>query len=276
MATPVIAVIGAGNMGSNLIGGLIQYGHPSDCLWACDTDTGKLAKLQQQFHIHTTQDNIRAAQAADVVIFAIKPQLFAQVVHELGETIQKRHSLVISIAAGIRESSISRYLGTDAAIVRAMPNTPSLIGCGASALFANSLVTHEQRNLAESILRAVGIVVWIHDESLIDTVTALSASGPAYFFLVMEALQAAAEELGLPTETARILTLQTAMGAARMAIESGDSLVDLRHHVTSPGGTTERAVNVLEENHIRDLFRKTLQAAKLRSEELASILAEEK
>jgi pyrroline-5-carboxylate reductase len=275
MSTPVIAVIGAGNMGSNLIGGLIRNGHPKEKLWASDTNEEKLAHVQQQFEISATSDNVKAVLAAEVIIFAIKPAFFASVLRDLAPHLQTRQRLLISIAAGIRESSIQHWLGGSQAIVRAMPNTPAMIGCGATALFANALVTSEQRSLAESILRAVGVTVWISDEHLMDTVTALSGSGPAYFFLMMESLQEAAEQLGLPTETARLLTLQTAMGAARMAIESGTSLVELRRHVTSPGGTTEKAVGVLEENNIRDLFRKALQAAKLRSEELASMLQED-
>lgn len=276
MTPPVIAVIGAGNMGSNLIGGLIQNGHPADKLWASDMDTSKLDLLKKEFHIHTTSDNAKALAQAQVVIFAIKPQYFAQVAKEVAHAVQARKPLIISIAAGIKEASIEHWLGGDMPIVRSMPNTPALLGCGATALFANKKVDHEQKSLAESILRAVGIVVWVTDESMMDTVTALSGSGPAYFFLMMEALQEAAEKLGLPTETAKLLTLQTAMGATRMAIESGSSLVDLRRHVTSPGGTTEKAVSVLEENNVRELFMKALEAAKLRSEELATILGEDK
>lgn len=276
MTAPVISIIGAGNMGSSLIGGLINNGYSSDKLWASDTNEERLAYLQQAFHIHTTTDNNKAAQVADVIIFAIKPQLFATVATGSANDVQIRKPLVISIAAGMREASIQHWLGDKLAIVRAMPNTPALIGCGATALYANEYVSTEQRSIAESILRAVGVVVWLKDEKLMDAVTALSGSGPAYFFLMMETLQQAAEQLGLPSETARLLTLQTALGAARMAIESGTPLEELRHNVTSPGGTTEKAVSVLEENNIRGLFRKALLAAKLRSEELASILGEEK
>lgn len=278
MVTPTIAVIGAGNMGKSLIGGLIQDGHPSQQLWVSDINQDQLAAIQQAFPIHTTASNTEAAQAADVVIFAIKPQLFAAVATGLVTVLQARKPLVISIAAGIRETSIAHWLSGPAplAIVRAMPNTPALIGCGATAMYANSSVTPEQHNMAESIMRAVGVVVWVKHEALMDTVTALSGSGPAYFFLMMEALQQAAQQLGLPEETAHLLTLQTALGAARMGIESGVGLADLRRHVTSPGGTTEKAISVLEENNIRGLFKKALQAAKLRSEELASLLGEEK
>ena len=272
MHTPIIAIIGAGNMGRSLIGGLIKDSHPANKIWASDTNTERLAELQNNFGIHTTADNAVAAQSANVLVFAVKPQSFANVATDLASVIQKTKPLVISIAAGIRESSIQHWLGGDCAIVRTMPNTPALIGCGAAALYANTYVSHEQRNVAESILRAVGVAVWLHDENLMDTVTALSGSGPAYFFLMMEALQQAAESFGLPGETARLLTMQTALGAARMAIESGEPLDVLRHNVTSPGGTTEKALSVLEEKHLREIFKSALSAAKQRSEELAEII----
>lgn len=272
MASPVIAIIGSGNMGSSLIIGLIKNGHPKSHLWATDPAPEKLAHLKKTFDIHTTDDNEAAVLAADVVIFAIKPQLFAQVAQSLHRPIQQRKPLVISIAAGIREQHIQQWLGGDVSIVRTMPNTPALIGCGATALFANSFVSAEQHSLADSILRAVGITVWLQDEKLLDTVTALSGSGPAYFFLIMEAMQDAAVSLGLPADIARLLTLETALGAARMAIESGASPNELRHQVTSPGGTTEKAISVLEENNIRYIFELALQAAKIRSQELANTL----
>ncbi len=276
MTTPTITFIGAGNMGGSLIGGLINNGHPHDKIWAADPSLEKLQHLEQSFKIHTTQDNARAVLAADIVIFAIKPQAFADVLTPLHQAIQERKPLVISIAAGVREASIQQCLGSQVAIVRAMPNTPALIACGATALHANSNASQEQRNQAESILRAVGAVVWVNNEALMDTVTALSGSGPAYFLLVMEALQQAAEELGLPADTARLLTLQTALGAAKMAIESGAPLTELRKQVSSPGGTTEKGILVLEENNIRLLLKNTLHAAKSRSEELATLLGEHK
>lgn len=273
MHTPAIAVIGVGNMGASLIAGLIKDGYPNDKIWGTDQDPMRLKQLQQTFAIHVTDDNKKAVTQADVVIFAIKPQLFASVTTELAASIQAKKPLVISIAAGITEASIQHWLQGNVAIVRAMPNTPALIGCGATALYANTFVDTEARNLAESILRAVGIVVWLENETLMDTVTALSGSGPAYFFFIMQALQEAAIQLGLPQETARILTLETALGAARMAIESGKSLSELQHNVTSPGGTTEKGISVLEENQVQTIIYQVLKAAKLRSEELAAMFA---
>ncbi|HEX4046028.1 MAG TPA: pyrroline-5-carboxylate reductase [Gammaproteobacteria bacterium] len=267
-----IAIIGAGNMGSSLIAGLIKNNHPSNKLWAADPSQEKLDYLQQHFHIHTSQENHLAIQAAEVIILAVKPQMLAEVAKNLQPILTAQPSqkpLIISIAAGIREANLQQWLGQQTAIVRAMPNTAAMIGCGATALHANAHVTPAQRNMAESILRAVGVAVWLTDEAQMDSVTALSGSGPAYFFLIMEALQEAAEQLGLPAETARLLTLQTALGAARMAMESETAPAELRQKVTSPGGTTEKAISVLEQKHIRDIFKQALLAAKQRSEELA-------
>jgi pyrroline-5-carboxylate reductase len=268
MSFKTIAILGAGNMGSSLIGGLIRDGHPAEKIWASDVSEEKLLSLQQVPSIHTTLSNIQAAQSADVVIFAVKPQYIAPIATEIAAAIQTHQPLIISIAAGIRLAHLQQYLGPKTAIVRAMPNTPALIGCGATALYANAHVTSAQHDLAESILRAVGTTLWLPQEELMDCVTALSGSGPAYFFLIMEALEQAAAQLGLDSETAHLLTLQTALGAVRMAIESGDSLVTLRHRVTSPQGTTEKAISVLESNNIRSIFLEALRAAKLRSEEL--------
>ncbi len=270
MTHPVISFIGAGNMGGSLIGGLINDGHPSNKIWAADPSEDNLRHLRDKFNVQTTTDNQRAVQAADVVIFAIKPQVFPTIATPLANDIKQRHALVISIAAGVRESSIQQWLGNNSIpIVRTMPNTPALIGCGATALFANSFVTAEQRNQAESIMRAVGITVWLQEEKMMDAVTALSGSGPAYFFRFMECMEHVGEELGLPADITHLLTLQTALGAAKMAIESGSPLAELRRNVTSPGGTTEKALNVFEEKQLQLLVKQALSAAKSRSEELS-------
>lgn len=271
MSNATIAIIGAGNMGASLLGGLIAKHYLPNNLWITDTDADKLSLLKKQFQIHTTVDNHAALAQADVIILAVKPQMLSSVVQELAESIQVKKPLIISIAAGIRISSLQQWLGDNIAIVRAMPNTPALLGCGATGLFANALVSKDQRTLAESILSSVGIALWINDEKLMDVITPLSGSGPAYFFLVIEALQNAAIELGMEPEAARLLTIQTALGSARMASESELDVVELRRRVTSPGGTTERAVQSLEENNIRHLFKAALTAAKERSEELATL-----
>lgn len=266
--TPTIAVIGAGNMGTSLIHGLIKSGHPADKIWGTSPNQTSLEQLQQHFQIHTTSDNEKACQEANVIIFAVKPPVFQQVATALSHTIQTHQPLVMSIVTGIRLGRIEEWLGKHTAIVRAMPNTPALIGAGTTALIANSAINKQQLNLAESIMRAVGSILWLKEEKLMDAVTAVSGSGPAYFFLVMEALQQAAQQLGLSQETASLLVKETALGAARMAIESNDTLEKLRQKVTSPGGTTEKAIAVMEENHLRKIFENAVNAAAKRSEEL--------
>lgn len=267
-----IAIIGAGHMGGALIGGLRNDGHESDHIWAVDLDREKLAQLKKTYAIHTTTDGNEAIIHADVVVLAIKPQVFKQTLLNLLQVIHQRQPLLLSVAAGIRISKIQATIGSEKPypIVRAMPNIAALIGCGATALYANQQVTNEQHNIAESILRAVGTVVWVNDESLMDTVTALSGSGPAYFFLMMHALQKGAEKLGLPEDAARILTIETALGAAKVAVESNLSFQQLVQKVASPGGTTESALLVLEKDaRLYNLLFEALRAAKLRSEELA-------
>ena len=271
MQKAVIAILGGGNMGASLLGGLIANHYPRENLWITDTDEEKLRNFHNQLQVQTTTDNQKAVQHADVIILAVKPNIFSELLANLSSTIQKKKPLIISIAAGVRVDTIQQGLGGELAIVRTMPNTPALIGCGATALFANEFVTEDQRDIAESILRAVGLTVWIKEEKQMDVVTALSGSGPAYFFLMIEALADAAEELGLSPEMAKLLTLQTAYGSSRMALESNHSAVELRKKVTSPGGTTEAAVQVLEESLLRDILKRTLLAAVKRSEELASI-----
>lgn len=269
-----IAFIGGGNMARSLIAGLIADGYSPQNLWVADPGAEQLASLRQHFSVHTAASNVQAAGHASVVVLAVKPQVLKAVAQELAPTIQRRRPLVVSIAAGIREPDLNRWLGGGVAVVRTMPNTPALVQTGATALYANAHVSQEQRNLAESILRAVGLTLWLEDEAQMDAVTALSGSGPAYFFLVMEALENAAMRLGLGRETAHLLTLQTALGAAKMALESAEDSADLRARVTSRGGTTEQAIKVLQEGHLQELFDAALKAAHARSIELAKLLGE--
>jgi pyrroline-5-carboxylate reductase len=196
------------------------------------------------------------------------------VAEQLGTRLPAVKPLVISIAAGVRSDALQRWLGGAVPVVRAMPNTPALVQTGATGLYATPAVSATQRDLAESIMRAVGVTVWVEDETLIDTVTALSGSGPAYFFLVMEVLENAAVNLGLPRETARLLTLETALGAAKMALESSEDPATLRARVTSPGGTTERALQIFQQADLAGIFADALAGAQARSQELAKLLGE--
>ncbi len=270
-----IAFIGGGNMSRSLIGGLISNQFTAENIHVSDTNTEALDNLTSRYSVKTFTDNLAAIADADVVILAVKPQQLQSVIRQIAPAWQQ-HKLLISIAAGIRLDDITRWLDYDgAAIVRAMPNTPSLVQAGATALCANDYVTTEQHELAESMLRAVGLALWISDEKQMDAVTALSGSGPAYFFLVLEALQTAGMELGLPEETARLLALETSFGAAKMALESNESACVLRQRVTSPGGTTERALDVFEQGDLRGLFNQALTAAAQRADELAEQLGQD-
>ena len=267
-----IAFIGGGNMARSLIGGLIAGGFDARNIWVADPNEEQRDALRQRFEVHAVTANQKAIEQAEVVILAVKPQVLKEVATDLAQAAQRRKPLVISVAAGIRTVSLETWLGGDLPIVRTMPNTPALVGSGATALYANERVSPPQRSLAESIMRAVGLALWLDDEARMDAVTALSGSGPAYFFLVMEAMESAGRDLGLPPETARLLTLQTAFGAAKMALESSEDSATLRARVTSPGGTTERAIQILQEGKIKELFGKALAAAQERSVELAEVL----
>lgn len=265
-----IALVGAGHMGGSLLTGLIANGFPPNRLWVSDPDEKKLQHLNSQFQINTSQNNLDVIQKASVIILAVKPQSMKEVATELTSSIQHSHPLIISIAAGIRVINLQKWLGEKTAIVRAMPNTPALIGCGATALYANSFVNHEQKEIAENILRSVSVITWLTNEAWLDIVTTLSGSGPAFYFLMIEAFQKAAEKMGLPIESARLLTLQTAYGASRMALESEKDVKTLRHQVTSPGGTTEKAIEVLNNHHFEDIIFKALEAGTERANEIGS------
>jgi pyrroline-5-carboxylate reductase len=268
-----ITFIGAGNMARSLIGGLLADGHDPARLLAADADAAARERLQRDFGITTHASNSDAARAADVIVLAVKPQSVAEVARGIAVDPGTDGRLVISIAAGIRLADLEGWLGTGTALVRAMPNTPALVQSGATALCANAHAGKDWREAAETILRAVGLTLWLDDEPQMDAVTALSGSGPAYFFLVMEALEAAGCRLGLPADTARVLTIQTAFGAAKMALESTDSNpAELRARVTSPGGTTERAIAVLQQGGIEALFERALAAGHARSIELSKYL----
>jgi pyrroline-5-carboxylate reductase len=268
-----IAFIGGGNMTTSLIGGLITTFSPDDIL-VSEPDSAKCRDLEQQFKIKTSIDN-QAVLACDVIVLAVKPQLLQIVCRELANHIGTRTPLFISIAAGVRSDDIERWLGAGRAIVRCMPNTPALVQCGATALVANSRVSATQKQLAEQILQSVGIALWVEDEDQLDAVTALSGSGPAYFFLLMEAMQAAGETLGLSTATARLLTQQTALGAARMASQSETDVATLRARVTSKGGTTEQAILSFENAGFRKIVQQALAAACTQSQKLAKELGKD-
>ena len=260
-----ITFIGAGNMASSIIAGLIESKAAVD-VTVSDPNEAQLDIIRGQFpNCAAATDNQQAVSEADVVVLAVKPQIMQLVCEALQESIQQTKPLIISVAAGVSESSLNRWLGGLLPVVRCMPNTPALVQAGMSGLYANVKVSDEQKSLAESMLRAVGMVQWFDDEEMLHAVTAVSGSGPAYFFLVMEAMQKSAESFGFTPEQASLLVQQTAFGAAKLAMESADSAAVLREKVTSKGGTTEAAINHLQASGLEGIFDEALKAAASRS-----------
>ncbi len=262
--------IGAGNMASSLIGGLIRKGLTASQISASDPEANQRAWIEREFQVRTHSDNSAHFGAPDVIVLAVKPQVMRPVLQAAGAVIANADALIMSVAAGITTEQIQRWIGAPLPVVRTMPNTPALIGQGAIGMFANARVDARQRFLSEQIMDAVGTAIWVDDESDIDAVTAVSGSGPAYFFLLMECLQAAAESLGLNSEEAALLVKKTATGAALLAERSPESLAQLRARVTSPNGTTERALNCFAEDHFDAIIARAVQAARARSVELSA------
>jgi len=271
MISPDISIgtIGAGNMATALLEGLLATGVVPSRLWASDPDAHKLQAFAAK-GLHATADNAGLIAACDVVILAVKPQVMGTVLQPLQVALARKPVLLISVAAGIPCAKLAQWTSPQQAIVRCMPNTPALVQAGASALFANAQVSAAQKTIALSILQAVGLACWLDHEQQMDAVTALSGSGPAYFFLLLEALQAAGIQLGLSAEVAKMLALQTAYGAAKLAQQSDVDAAELRRRVTSPGGTTEAAIKQFESEQFRDIVARALAKAAARSAELAA------
>ena len=276
MHPATIAFLGGGNMAHSIIAGLIQDGYHADRIWVADRNAYKCQALAQQFNVHTTEDVNEACQHADIVILAVKPQGMASLADQIGKTVAKQKPLLISIAAGIRLDNLQQWFGDKTPIIRAMPNTPALVKVGATALIANTKAGKAQCNQAEYIMRAIGIIAWLKDEALIDVAGALAGSGPAYFFLFMEIMADVATEMGLSHKDARLLTLQTALGSAKLAYESSEDLSTLRQQVTSRGGITEAALKVFKSKGIADMIREAMTANLARSESLAKELHQNK
>ncbi|MGF1642894.1 MAG: pyrroline-5-carboxylate reductase [Thiotrichales bacterium] len=273
MQTLRLGFIGGGNMSRSLVGGLLTNAWPASTLHIADPDPAQRDRVQAlnpALHVHP--DGQQIAANVDVVVLAVKPQVLQQVARSIRGGVQTHRPLIVSIAAGVRSADIERWLGGDLPIVRCMPNTPALVMSGATGLFANPSVSHEQREIAERLMRSVGITIWVSEERQLDAVTALSGSGPAYVFLVLEALQHGAEGLGLTPEAARLLALQTVAGAAKLALESNETPAELRERVTSKGGTTERALAEFNAGDLVGLFARAMHAAAARADELAEQL----
>jgi len=271
--SPTISFIGAGNMASAIIGGMLDSGFKAANIWVSAPDDNHLQSIRKQFGVSVTTDNRYCAEQADMVVLAVKPQVMASVCADIAPVVQNTRPLMVSIAAGLEASTLDEWLGGGLPLVRVMPNTPSLVGRGAAGLYANDQVKEKQKTMVESVFNSIGSALWVDDESLLHAVTALSGSGPAYFFLMLEALEEAATDAGIAGETARALAIQTMAGAAEMAGRSEHDPGQLKRNVMSPGGTTEQAIQTFEEGGMRDLVKKAYSAAYKRSGEMAKELA---
>ena len=271
--SPTISFIGAGNMASAIIGGMLDSGFKAANIWVSAPDDNHLQSIRKQFGVSVTTDNRYCAEQADMVVLAVKPQVMASVCSDIAPVVQNTRPLMVSIAAGLEASTLDEWLGGGLPLVRVMPNTPSLVGKGAAGLYANDQVKEKQKTMVESVFNSIGSALWVEDESLLHAVTALSGSGPAYFFLMLEALEEAATDAGIAGETARALAIQTMAGAAEMAGRSEHDPGQLKRNVMSPGGTTEQAIQTFEEGGMRDLVKKAYSDAYKHSGEMAKELA---
>ena len=273
-----IGFIGAGNMAYSLIGGLLSSGGNNELIWIADKNKEKQDSLAKGFSINTCIDNQSLASLVDIIVLAVKPQSLKQVCEEIASSLSFNKPLIISIAAGIKTHSLSKWLADEKnslALVRCMPNTPALVQSGATALYALDQVTMQQKTSAESIMRSVGITVWLEDEQHMDAVTAISGSGPAYYFQFIDIMERSAVKMGLDSKIAHLLAVQTAFGASKMALESSDTPEILRNKVTSPGGTTEKALEIMMSGGLEKLLMSATKAAQQRSVELATVLGEQ-
>ena len=268
-----IAFIGGGNMANALIGGLLAQGTKARALSVVEPLPAARRRLAARYKVHASAAPDARTAAADTLLLAVKPQDMRAALAPLAGSL--RGKLVISIAAGIRLRDLSRWLGGHAKLIRCMPNTPALIGAGIAGLFAPPGVSAAEKRRAARVLGAVGAVVWVTDESLLDPVTALSASGPAYVFWFIEQLAKSGEALGLSPEASMKLALQTVLGAAMLAARSKESPAVLRERVTSKGGTTEAALKVFEEARLAEHFRRAVEAASRRGAEMGDLLGKD-
>ena len=266
---PDIAFIGGGNMARSLVGGLVARGWPAARLHVAEPNAALRDGLARDFGVEASDDNAAIAAKARVWLFAVKPQVMRGVAQALAPLAAACAPMAVSIAAGITADQLDRWLGGGQAVVRAMPNTPALLGAGATGLHANVRVSAAQRALAERLLGAAGTTTWIPEEAAMEAVTGLSGSGPAYVFLLAEAMQAAGRAEGLDADAARELSLQTIFGAARMLLESGETAEVLRQRVTSPNGTTQAAIETFEAGGFRELVARAIGAAAQRGRELS-------
>ena len=274
MNVPInVVFIGGGNMADALIGGLLKSGIEANQIRAVEVDGVARRRLSDKYRIECLAEARGAIRPGEVVVFAVKPQQMKEAARFSG--LKDNANLVISIAAGVTLASLSRWLGGHTKLVRAMPNTPALIGAGMTGLYALSGVSEAEKKQAQTILAAVGATAWIPEESLMDALTAVSGSGPAYVFWFIEQLAAAAQSLGLNQETSKRLAIETVLGSARLAAQSADPPAVLRERVTSKGGTTEAALKAFDEQKLAERFLRAVEAARDRGIELGALLEKE-
>lgn len=265
---PVIAFVGGGNMTTAMVGGLIANRYPSNAIIVAEPSNEKAVMLEERFGICTTVATPVAVEQAQIVILAVKPQVIEAVASEIAATPGIGAKLFVCIAAGIRLALLEAFLGSGTAIIRAMPNTPALVGCAATAIYANARTSQEQITMATTIMESFGICLTLHDENQLDAVTAISGSGPAYFFLLMEEMIRAGCRVGLSEHDAMKLTLQTALGATHMALTGEESPSQLRMRVTSPNGTTQCAIDSMQQGGFGALIERAVQCAHRRAVDL--------
>ncbi len=265
-----ITFIGGGNMAAALIGGMLQQGFAKPQINVVEISAENREKIKQTFDINAVMELIAGVLDSDVVILAVKPQQLKELSRELAPLL--KNQMIISIAAGIRATDISRWLGGHQCVVRAMPNTPALVRAGVTGLYALPAVSVQERENAEAILAAVGAVLWVEQEDMLHTITAISGSGPAYIFYFIEAMQQGGMELGLDADQARQLSLQTFSGAVKLASQSHDDVAELRARVSSKGGTTQQAIQTMEKREVKRHIISAIHAASARSKELSDEL----
>ncbi|WDE10669.1 pyrroline-5-carboxylate reductase [Thalassomonas haliotis] len=264
-----IAFIGAGNMNRAIIAGLINNGFAPDNIIVSNPSPEKRLALAEEFAIHQTQDNLEAANFAPTIVLGVKPHLIAGVCQQIRQNLEISEKCFISIAAGCTMAQIQAALGGGQSVIRTMPNTPSQLGLGVTGIFASAEVSESERAIADEMMKAVGIVMWLDQEKQIDDIIAVSGSAPANFFLFMEIMEQHAQTLGFSAEDSRKLVQQTALGAAQMVCQNDDSIGQLRENVTSKGGATQAALNQFYQGDLSQLVTKAMDAALQRSQEMA-------
>jgi len=273
-----ICFLGAGNMARSIIIGLCEDAYPTNKIWATNPSYDKLETLYQNWGINVSQNNITGVQNADVIVLCVKPHIVPQVLREVRDTWQQHKPLIISVAAGLRESAIRHALGSEgqqAAVVRCMPNTPCIVGSGTTGLYGNAYIKQADRDVAETIMRSVSIVQWLENETDLDKLTALSGSGPGYVFYMMEAMANKAIDLGLPPDNVELFTAQTFLGAARMALESNQSFEQMKKAVCSRGGTTQQAIQHMDNKGVNQILGEAMQASYDRAREIGDSLSDQ-